>query len=241
MESDSPDPLPVFLASPPGSAATFDRPEGRLDQSESVAPFRPLSMILRSHSQAGRSKSPVPEKLGGAIRTESEHLQPETEDALCAGRAMRKIPDSPDIDSSGETGKTPSGPILPSRQEPEPEIAVCPPVHLPSSTSPPGTTPGFFNIQQWRIYNNHKLDMTATWVCVAVLQLHITCHNVSFTMHGFNQGSHTVRDLVLSRQPDIFPLQEHWLTPANLDKLQELSPSTYVFVHQLCAPLLNLV
>ena len=48
-------------------------------------------------------------------------------------------------------------------------------------------------------------------------------------MHGFNQGSHTVRDLVLSRQPDIFLLQEHWLTPANLDKLQELSPQYLCF------------
>ena len=146
MESDSPDPLPVFLASPPGSAASFDRPEGRLDQSESVAPFRPLSMILRSHSRAGRSKSPIPEKPGGAIRTESEHLQPETEDASCAGRAMREIPDSPDIDSSGETGKTPSGPTLPDRPGPEMEIAACPPVQPPSSTSPPAQQPGFFTI-----------------------------------------------------------------------------------------------
>ena len=41
MASNSPDPLPVFLASPPGSAATFDRPEENLDQSENAAPFRP--------------------------------------------------------------------------------------------------------------------------------------------------------------------------------------------------------
>lgn len=48
-------------------------------------------------------------------------------------------------------------------------------------------------------------------------------------MHGFNQGSHTVRDLALSRQPDIFLLQEHWLTPANLDKLHELLPQYTCF------------
>jgi len=134
MESDRPDPLPGFLASSPGSAATFDQPEGRLDQSEGVAPFRPLSMTLRSHSRAGRSKSPIPENVGSAVRTESEHPQPETEDASCAGWAMRKIPDSPDIDSSGETGKTPSGPTLHDRPGPEMEIAACPPVHPSSST-----------------------------------------------------------------------------------------------------------
>ena len=44
-------------------------------------------------------------------------------------------------------------------------------------------------------------------------------------MHGFNHGSHTVRDLALSRQP----LQEHWLTPANLDKLHELFPQYLCF------------
>ena len=50
---------------------------------------------------------------------------------------MRKIPDSPDIDSSGETGKTPSGPILQDRPGPEMEITACPPVPPPSSNSPP--------------------------------------------------------------------------------------------------------
>ena len=69
MVSNSPDPLLVFLAIPPGSAATFDGPEEKLDQSENAAPFRPLSMVLRSHSRAGRSKSS--EKAGGAITTES--------------------------------------------------------------------------------------------------------------------------------------------------------------------------
>ena len=58
------------------------------------------------------------------------------------GRAMRDIPDSPDIDSSGETGKTPSGPILLSRQKPETGIAVHPPVPRPvqsPSFNPPHT------------------------------------------------------------------------------------------------------
>jgi len=117
MESDRPDPLPGFLASSPGSAATFDRPEGRLDQSEGVAPFRPLIMTLRSHSRAGRSKSPNPENVGTTVRTESEHPQPETEDASCAGQDTRKIPDSPDIDSSGETGKLPLDPLYMTVQD----------------------------------------------------------------------------------------------------------------------------
>ena len=154
MESDRPDPLPGFLASPPGSAATSDRPEGRLDQSEGVAPFRPLSMTLRSHSRAGRSKTPNPENVGSIVRTESEHPQPETEDALGTGRVRRKIPDSPEIDSSGETGKTPSGPILQDRPGPEMEITACPPVTPPSSNSPP------LRISHNRETTQHHKDFT---------------------------------------------------------------------------------
>jgi len=44
---------------------------------------------------------------------------------------------------------------------------------------------------------------------------------VSYNMHGYNQGSHTVRDLMISSKPDIFILQEHWLTPANLSRFDE--------------------
>ena len=101
-------------------------------------------MVLRSHSRAGRSKSFAPEKRGGATKPESKTVQPEMEDTSHAGRAMREIPDSPDIDSSGETGKTTSGPILHDRPEPEMEIAACPPVHPPSSTSPLASLPLFF-------------------------------------------------------------------------------------------------
>jgi len=55
-----PDLPPVWLASPPGSAATFVRSEESLDQPENVVPPRSRSMALRSHSRAGRSKSLVP-------------------------------------------------------------------------------------------------------------------------------------------------------------------------------------
>ncbi len=37
---------------------------------------------------------------------------------------------------------------------------------------------------------------------------------VSYNLHGYNQGSHTVRDLMLADKIDIFLLQEHWLTDA---------------------------
>jgi len=39
---------------------------------------------------------------------------------------------------------------------------------------------------------------------------------VSFNMHGFNQGLPVVEDLIASSRPDVFMLQEHWLSPANL-------------------------
>ena len=48
-------------------------------------------------------------------------------------------------------------------------------------------------------------------------------------MHGYNQGSHTVRDLVCSVQPEIFLLQEHWLTPANLCRFDENFPQYMCF------------
>lgn len=41
---------------------------------------------------------------------------------------------------------------------------------------------------------------------------------VSMNLHGFNQGISTVIDLANTISPDVFfLLQEHWLTPANLD------------------------
>ena len=44
---------------------------------------------------------------------------------------------------------------------------------------------------------------------------------VSFNMHGFNQGWHVINDLIKDITPDVFLLQEHWLTPANLNKFDE--------------------
>ena len=39
---------------------------------------------------------------------------------------------------------------------------------------------------------------------------------VSYNMHGFYQGYPFIDDLINTSKPDVFLLQEHWLTPANL-------------------------
>jgi len=39
---------------------------------------------------------------------------------------------------------------------------------------------------------------------------------VSYNLHGFYQGVPTVEELIKDVKPDVFMLQEHWLTPANL-------------------------
>jgi len=38
-------------------------------------------------------------------------------------------------------------------------------------------------------------------------------HIISYNMHRFNEGVHTVRDMMLGQNTDIFLLQEHWLAP----------------------------
>jgi len=46
---------------------------------------------------------------------------------------------------------------------------------------------------------------------------------ISYNMHGYNQCAENVRDLIRTLHPDVIALQEHWLTPANLVKLDQLS------------------
>ena len=41
---------------------------------------------------------------------------------------------------------------------------------------------------------------------------------VSFNMHGFNQGISAIKELIDDFTPDVFLIQEHWLTEANLNK-----------------------
>ena len=66
----------------------------------------------------------------------------------------------------------------------------------------------------------------------SLLNVDQLCKNidiVSFNMHGFTQGSHTVRDMMLSDNFDIFILQEHWLTPFNLYKFNDSFPEYMCF------------
>jgi len=44
---------------------------------------------------------------------------------------------------------------------------------------------------------------------------------LSFNMHGFNHGRAVSEDLINDPHPHIFLLQEHWLTPANLNKFDQ--------------------
>jgi len=41
---------------------------------------------------------------------------------------------------------------------------------------------------------------------------------ISYSMHGFNQGFSTIRDVSANISPDVWMLQEHWATPNNLCK-----------------------
>ena len=52
---------------------------------------------------------------------------------------------------------------------------------------------------------------------------------ISYNMHGFNGGYPTVRDYILQERPDIFLLQEHWLTPANLSKFDDHFPQYFCY------------
>ena len=52
---------------------------------------------------------------------------------------------------------------------------------------------------------------------------------VTYNLHGYNQGVHTIRDLIDSSSPDIFLLQEHWQTPENLSKFSRDFPDYYCF------------
>ena len=52
---------------------------------------------------------------------------------------------------------------------------------------------------------------------------------VSYNFHGFNQGSHGVKDMIATLMPDVIMVQEHWLTPDCLCKLNDISTSYFTF------------
>ena len=61
---------------------------------------------------------------------------------------------------------------------------------------------------------------------------------VSYNLHGFNQGSVGIKELMCKIQPDIIMTQEHWLTPDNLWKMNTLSDNYFVFGSSaMCASL----
>ncbi len=54
---------------------------------------------------------------------------------------------------------------------------------------------------------------------------------VSFNMHGYNQGSHALHELISDALslPAVFMLQEHWLTPAAMSKFDDDFPDYFCF------------
>ena len=62
---------------------------------------------------------------------------------------------------------------------------------------------------------NLPIVKMASPVSVSTKQLQI----VSYNLHGLNQGCSLLTELCSSRVPDIIFIQEHWQTPANIDKL----------------------
>ena len=44
---------------------------------------------------------------------------------------------------------------------------------------------------------------------------------VSYNLRGFNQGETVIQELINDIEPQILLCQEHWLTPANLNKFDK--------------------
>jgi len=71
---------------------------------------------------------------------------------------------------------------------------------------------------------------TVLWyitMATGVLALHEYTRSIdigllSFNMHGFHQGLPVLEDLINTENPVIILLQEHWLTPDNLTKFQQI-------------------
>jgi hypothetical protein len=61
---------------------------------------------------------------------------------------------------------------------------------------------------------------------------------VTFNMHGYNQGFDAINEIICTYEPDCILLQEHWLTPAALEKLDVFS-DYFQLALLLCVTLLN--
>jgi len=52
---------------------------------------------------------------------------------------------------------------------------------------------------------------------------------ISFNMRGFNQGRAAIEELITKEKPDVFLIQEHWLTPSNLSKFDDVFTDYFTF------------
>ena len=59
-------------------------------------------------------------------------------------------------------------------------------------------------------------------------------------MHGFNQGRSAIQELIANESVDLFLLQEHWLTPANMYKFDDEFQDFFVLVALPCLNASNL-
>ena len=62
---------------------------------------------------------------------------------------------------------------------------------------------------------------------------------VSYNLHGFNQGFTTIRDPILSKSPNVFLIQEHWLIPDNLSKLNRDFDGYFAFGSSAMSNMIN--
>ena len=52
---------------------------------------------------------------------------------------------------------------------------------------------------------------------------------VSYNLHGFNQGSHGIKEMISTLNPDAIMVQEHWLYLSNISKLNDISDDYFYF------------
>ena len=57
----------------------------------------------------------------------------------------------------------------------------------------------------------------------------VTLKVISYNMHGFQQGCPAIEDIINDENPDIFMLQENWLTPSNLCNFESRFSDYFAF------------
>ena len=74
------------------------------------------------------------------------------------------------------------------------------------------------NVEVTILVNNNEVNMDSEMYAMMMSnnisdKQSMALKIISFNMHGFQQGCSVIDDLIEQEQPDIFMLQEHWLTP----------------------------